>query len=203
MRALNNGRRDHHFKTSNIDQLHESINHYRETRVGIRDRKLIPKKFERLNFYTYTMKNRTIHRFLSKLVKLSGEVRPIMFYGDGQFAPGGRGQRSIPCKWVKRECKHYFKCYSVDEFRTSQICPTCNERLYNVRKHLRNGKIIWVRGLKYCGSDICSSHRYHDRDDVGCHNIYRKTRVEFPNVMERSQPGWTVSARTHDFMSKY
>ena len=185
MKALIDGMCNHHFKTSNMEQLQESINHYQGTRINICNMKLIPNKFESLNFFTYTRKNCTIQRFLSKLVKLSGEVRPIMFYGDGQFAPGGRGQRSVPCKWVKRECQHFFRCYSVDEFRTSQICPTCNDRLYNVRKHLRNGKTIWVRGLKYCPSDICSANRYKDRDDVGCHNIYRKTRVTFPAVMEQ------------------
>jgi hypothetical protein len=39
-----------------------------------------------------------------------------------------------------------------------------------------------VRGLKYCASYNCCSHRYKDRDDVGCFNIYRKTRIDFPDV---------------------
>ena len=101
--------------------------------------KLTPKKLERLKFFTNTKKKKkTVHTFLSSLVRRSGEeIKPIMFYGNGQFAPGGKGQRSVPCKWVKQECKHYFTCYSVDEFWTSQICPECNDRLLDLRKHLR------------------------------------------------------------------
>ena len=107
---------------------------------------------------------------------------------------------------VKRECKYYFTCYSVNEFRTSQICPTCNSRLFNVRKHLRNGsrrRTVMVRGLKYCNSEICCSHRYMNRDVVGCANIYRKTRTIYPDVMDRSSTGWSDPAKIHEFRSKY
>jgi hypothetical protein len=123
-----------------------------------------------------------------------------MYYGDGSFASGGRGQRSVPCKWVKRECKNYFTCYSVDEFRTSQICPTCNQRLMDVRKHLRDGprRTVIVRGLKYCSSNECRSNRYKNRDEVGCNNIYRKTRRQYPEIMSRTAERWTVPPAKHE-----
>ena len=56
-----------------------------------------------------------------------------------------------PLQWVKQECKIFFNCYSVDEFRTSQICLICNNCLWDVRKHLRSklhGKTLKIRGLK-------------------------------------------------------
>lgn len=217
LRSLIVGRQTHHFKTSNMQRIISSMRQYKGreeedgqeaiegTRNRVREWKLLPKKFERLRFHTYLMKQRTIHRFLYKLVKFCGEEHPIMYYGNGSFAPGGKGQRSVPCKWVKRECKYFFTCYSVNEFRTSQICPTCNNRLFNVRKHLRNGRrrTIMVRGLKYCNSHVCRKHRYLNRDVVGCSNIYRKTRTIYPDVMNRSSPGWNDPARIHDFRSKY
>ena len=151
------------------------------------------------------MKKRCVHRFLSRLVKFSGEELPIMYYSNGGFAPGGKGQRNVPCKWVKHECKQYFTCYSVDEFRTSQICPTCNDRLFNVRKHLQNGRrhTVMVRGLKYCNSNICPSHRYKNCDVIGCTNIYPKTQNEYPGVMDRLSPGWEDNAEIHEFKPIY
>lgn len=203
MRELITGLRDNHFKTSNMDRLHDSVVSYSGMRENIHLLKLRPRKYERNHFFIHRKKKSSVHRFLSRLAKSSGERYSLMFYGNGEFAPGGRGQRSVPCKWVKRECRQYFDCYSVDEFRTSQICPRCNDRLFNVRKHLRNGKIVWVRGLKYCASDVCRAHRYKDRDSVGCHNIFRKTRTGFPEVMRRSNPAWDEPAGTHEFRSKY
>ena len=215
LKELAIGSRIHHFKTSNMEQINRSMQYYEGvpegeiqlTRDMFRERKLIPKKFERLRFLTYTMKQRTIHRFLSKLIKnyCGGEDQPIMYYGNGGFASGGKGQRSVPCKWVKRECRNYFTCYSVNEFRTSQICPSCDSRLLSVRKHLRSGKrrTIMIRGLKYCNSHTCLSDRYKNRDVVGCSNIYRKTRIEYPTVMDRTSPRWDDPAEIHEFQSKH
>ncbi len=208
MKELSHSHQIHHFKTADMQQIHESMDQYQGVQEGeqesIRDkihvRALTPKKFERLRFFTYVKKQETIHRFLSNLVEYCGKQESIMYYGDGSFASSGKGQRSVPCKWVKRECKNYFTCYSVNEFRTSQICPTCNERLLDVRKHLRTGprKTVMVRGLKYCSSDICRSNRYKNRDVVGCTNIYRKTRRVYPIIMNRSAPRWAHPADKHD-----
>ena len=137
MKALIDGRRINHFKTTYVERIGQSIVFHQANVDNNHILKLTPKKFERLKFFTNTKKKKTVHTFLSQLVRQSEEITLIMFYGNGQFAPGGKGQRSVPCKWVKQECKHYFTCYSVDEFWTSQICPECNDRLLDLRKHLR------------------------------------------------------------------
>ena len=209
MKALIDGRRINHFKTTDVERIAQSIVFHQANVDNNCILKLTPKKFERLKFFMNTKKKKTIHTFLSQLVRRSGETKPIMYYGNGQFAPGGKGQRSVPCKWVKQECKHYFTwCYSVDEFRTSQICPKCNNCLLDLRKHLRKRsksgrRVIILRGLKFCNSDDCKSHHYKNRDDVGCTNVYQKTRVIFPAVMDRSQPGWDTSPAKHEFKLKY
>ncbi len=133
VKRLIEGRRANHMKKANIGDITTSIQYYQSARLDIRVHKLIPKKFERLNLSLYGKKKAAIHRFLQKMLRSTGESKPIMFYGDGSFFHGGKGMRSVPCKWVKRECKLYFNCFMVDEFRTSQICPTCNERLLDVR----------------------------------------------------------------------
>ena len=202
LKNLIEGGSTHHFKKANINDIATSFQYYQSVRADIRAHKLIPNKFERLKFYTYGKKKQTIHKLLSKMVKISGEKRPIMFYGNGGFASSRKGTRSVPCKWVKQECKIFFKCYSVDEFRTSQICPICDNRLWDVRKRLRSklhGKTFKIRGLKFCNSDGCRSHRYMNRDDVGCTNIYRKTRTTYPEIMSRSQPGWDNNPQIHEY----
>jgi hypothetical protein len=168
LKRLIEGRHVNHLKKANVDDIARSIQYYQSVREHIRVYKLIPKKFEQLNKFLYGKKKAAI--------RYTGESKPIIFYGDGSFYHGGKGMRSVPCKWVKRECKLYFKCFNVDEFRTSQICPLCNECLWDVRKHIRNPvgrrRTIMIRGLKYCNSDTCRSHRYMNRDDVGCSNMY-------------------------------
>jgi len=81
LKELSRGSRIHHFKTADMHQINLSMQYYEGIPVGcqermrdkIRDRKLIPKKFERLRLLTYKMKQRTIHRFLSDLVNFCGE----------------------------------------------------------------------------------------------------------------------------------
>ena len=207
LKELSRGSRTHHFKTSYMLCIAESMDFYDvQMRDLIRERKLTPKKFKRLHFFTFTMKQQTVDLFLSDLVRYCGEVRPIMYYGNGVFSPGMKGLRSVPCKWVKERCKNYFECYSVNEFRTSQVCPTCNERLLNVRKQLRRGcarRTLMVRGLKYCNSTICRSHPYKNRDLVGCANIYRKMRIEYPDILDHSGERWDDPADLHNYKPKY
>ncbi len=190
----------HHFKMANMQRINQSMHHYQGIPEGkeesirdkIRVQALTPKKLERLRFFTYSKKQEKIHGFLSNLVKYCGGKGnvSIMYYGNGSFASGRKGQRSVPCKWVKRECKNFFTCYSVNEFWTSQVCPTCNKQLLDVRKHLRKGerRTLMIRGLKYCSSRTCRSHPYKNCNDVGCTNIYRKTWREYPVIMDRSSP---------------
>lgn len=53
MKALNNGRGVHHFKTSDMTRLVENTQHYSAHRPENYQVKLSPKKFARLNFFIY------------------------------------------------------------------------------------------------------------------------------------------------------
>ncbi len=138
----------HHFKKFDIAEYQGLVQNYSQSMPNICQVKLIPKKFERLNFFMYNMKKSTIHHFLSGLAKVGKIMKPIMFYRDGSFAPGGKGQCSVPCKWVKRECKFFFKTFVINKFWTSQVCPTYNTRLSNMRKNLCNSNCTYIRGMK-------------------------------------------------------
>ena len=110
------------------------------------DVKVRPQKFARQRFFLYCQKRKVIHKFLASL-RIPGYDDYRIFYGDGSFPSGGRGRKSVPCKWVKKECMRMYDCTVVDEFRTSQVCPYCFERLETVYK-LQNAKRKEVRGLK-------------------------------------------------------
>ena len=50
---------------------------------------------------------------------LKGTKKPVIAYGSANFACNGRGEVSVPVKYVKEKCKPYFETVDVDEFRTS------------------------------------------------------------------------------------
>ena len=208
MRRLNAGATTHHFKKFSFAKYQQSVQNYSQSTPDICQVKLIQKKFERLNFFTHRKKKSTIHHFLSNLSKIVKSVKPIMFYGDGSFASSGKGQCSIPCKWVKRECKFYFKTFVVNEFQTSQVCPTWNTHLSNVKKDLRNGNHNYVQGMNYCSSQTYHSHRYKSRDDVGCTNMFRKSCKQYHVILDSPWSNvalsqWDESADIHVFKSKF
>jgi hypothetical protein len=96
----------------------------------------------------------------------------------------------------------FFNCFTVDEFRTSQICPTCNERLLDVRKHLPESedkrRTKMIRGLKYCSSDTCRSHRYRIGMMLGATTYTESRGLNFL----RSWNGDSQAGKTpHLFMS--
>jgi len=36
---------------------------------------------------------------------IGGEKKPIIAYGDGSSPSGGRGEVSVPMKYIKKKCK--------------------------------------------------------------------------------------------------
>lgn len=111
-------------------------------------------------------------------------------------------------QWARQKIYQAFEIFVIiDEFRTSQTCPCCSHRLYNVRKRQPNGKLYTVRGLKWCNQEVCKGHALWDRDVVACKNIRKKGRGQnnYPAVMGRDgqtnnpfgEWGRDTSAGTH------
>lgn len=64
------------------------------------------------------MKNSVIDTFLNNLkhhVDADGNVyhfdKHVMLYGSGMFASGGRGEWSVPLKYIKKRCGYFFECH--------------------------------------------------------------------------------------------
>ena len=45
-----------------------------------------------------------------------GEKRPVIAYGDGTFPCHGKGEVSVPVKYVKKKCKQFYETIDVNEF---------------------------------------------------------------------------------------
>lgn len=170
---------ENHFKQACLMAFETAIINYKANFASIWQLKARAKKWSRQQLFLYGTKRSVIDRFLSKL-KLNGYATPIMYYGSGTFPAGQRGERYAPCKWVKKKCKEFFETITINEFRTSQICPICLQRLCDVRTVLNNGERKIIRGLKWCNNNICSNCPIRSRDEVGTINIFIKSKDDYP-----------------------
>ncbi len=138
----------------------------------------------KMNFSIYQKHQSVIARAVNSL---QNPHKPdiLVLYSDGHFASGGTGRQLVPVKAFKEAVKHQYEVIEVDEFQTSSVCPECGEQLCKVLEFF-NGKYYKVRGLKWCGSDVCKSHPMYTRDvGVGCANIFRRYTGQGHPLMDR------------------
>ena len=85
------------------------------------------------------------------------------------------------------EFQSYYIVIVINEFRTSQICPRCKHRLYDVKKRLPSGKLEYIRGLKWCASTNkeCRKSPLWNRDQLGARNIYLKSLADHDPIYDR------------------
>ena len=185
MQDILNGMSEHSLDTVDADVFFENLNWLLDHHDQIWLAKAVSKKWYKLKFFLYGSKRKFIHNFLISFQDVEdGPDGPSrVYYGNGSFPSGRKGETYVPCKWIKKLFNQYFWCSSVNEFRTSQVCPFCNERLCKISKQLSNKKVE-IRGLRWCES--CTKNRFWDRDEVGCRNIYRKGISEdYPDILNR------------------
>ena len=169
-----------HLKTSNVNSFVESISFYRDNHDELWKTFAVTRKRSGLNFRIYQFKRRTLDKFLQDLKPRDDNkeyihTRHVMLYGAGTFGSGGRGERSVPLKYVKKQCGYYFNTHEVNEFRTSQICPDCSRcRLHDVEKSTHGEQPTKIRGLKWCPYFECRHNPLKNRDEVGARNIMKR-----------------------------
>jgi hypothetical protein len=94
----------------------------------------------------------------------------VLAYGSAKFAPGGKGEMSVPTSTAFKECTYRFVTHVVDEFRTSKINYKDDQILERVKRVDKNTD---VRGLLWCCSTIHANGKFVDRDVNGALNIRR------------------------------
>jgi len=87
------------------------------------------------------------------------------------------------------------KVKSIDKHRTSQVCPDCKQRLYDVYVEdgaWRDPEKVYtnhVMGLKWCNNEDCKQKPLKNRDELACYNIFAKGEPEYHQIYDRAAVG--------------
>jgi hypothetical protein len=135
-------------------------------------------------FRTYSRKQSSEARMVNNMKKTFGKDISIVL-GDWS---GGNAKYHQPSKvkgWRTTFRRHGLRCFLLDEFRTSALCPCCEERVvsgFKERPHSRpyrraQGRFEWVHGLLGCTNLHCKeqawTYRYFNRDAASTSNMVK------------------------------
>lgn len=196
IKNLNDSLSEHHFHTFDENAFVASIQNNLNIHDELWSKKADSKKWARQRFFLYGTKRSTIQKFINSFVidRIDGNeflALPHVWYGDGQFPAGGRGERSVPVKYIREafEKDPNLTCHEISEFRTSQVCPRCEQRLYKVVKRFSNG-YLEVRGLGWCASLQCSDKPLWGRDRLACVGMNKKRVGTAGDIYDRNSPNF-------------
>jgi hypothetical protein len=147
----------------------------------------LKKRWRRQRFRLYGGKKRIFAKFLNTLGP-SDDL--VLAFGSAKFAPGGKGEVSVPTSRAFKECSFRFDIEVVDEFRTSKINYKDDQILDLVAtKSIKGEKMSQVRGLLWCHSMDNTSQlkgKFVDRDINAALNI-RRCISNRPLVLTRTK----------------
>jgi len=119
----------------------------------------------------YGGKKRVFATFLKTVADAAttaGGYKPLVVaYGAAKFAPGSKGELSVPTSRAYKECVQRFRCVLVDEFRTTMVHASSGSVLKQVWSKRKEAT---VRGLMWCGS---TNGKFVNRDLNAALNIRR------------------------------
>jgi hypothetical protein len=112
----------------------------------------------------------------------------VIAYGSAKFAPGGRGEVSVPTTKAFRACamQKGVRILVVDEFRTSKLHYMTEQLLHLVKI---KGDNKHLRGLLWCCSTSSEKQGFFvNRDINAAWNILQLAiAVERPEIFKRSR----------------
>jgi hypothetical protein len=123
------------------------------------------------------LKEKCLDRFFNQFQE-KGEERPIIAYGAANINPTGKGELSVPIRYVYDKCSQKYKTIKVDERNTTLMHYKCQKPTIGVENDKGN-----IRGLRWCS--IC--RELVSRDQNACKNIaliYEST--ERPNYLSET-----------------
>ena len=148
----------------------------------------------------YGGKKRVMARFWNKVLGKETERGPtVLAYGASKFAPGGKGEISVPTTSAFNVAKRQngLRILLVDEFRSTRVDYRTEKLLDQVQIE---GQEKPLRGLLWCGSTIKNKKQgtLVSRDVNAALNILKCARSESrPDIMDRKKnkqalPSWIV-----------
>lgn len=142
------------------------------------------KRWARQRLRLYGGKKRTLVRFFQEIEKADTTRKVTIAYGSARFAPGGKGEVSVPVGRAFQECRMYFPTVVVDEFRTTAVHYHTNTMLQKVQLRRNKGSKKVVRGLLWCYS-TSRKNKFVNRDLNAAMNILRCALGDRPLIMTR------------------
>jgi hypothetical protein len=129
------------------------------------------------SFTTKRLKEKCLDRFFNQFQK-KGEEKPIIAYGAANINPIGKGELSVPVKYVYNKCIQKYKTMKMDERNTTLMHYKCQKPTICVENDKGN-----IRGLRWCS--FC--RELVSRDQNTCKNIaliYESTKR--PNYLSET-----------------
>ena len=125
------------------------------------------KKWANQRLRLYGGKKRCFAKFFNRLESSDKTKKTVIAYGSAKFAPGGKGEISVPVSRAYKECKYRFETVLVSEFRTTVM--------YNGDKKTQLKSVISkktgnkIRGLLWFSTN--NEGKFIDRDLNAAENI--------------------------------
>ncbi len=113
-------------------------------------------------FRVSCLKQRCLDRFFNKFIK-DGE-KPIVAYGASSFNPTGKGEKSVPVKYVYKKCCERFHTVKEDERFSTKMHYKCQQTTTCVALEK---PCFGLRGLRWCPT----CRELVSRDPNACKNI--------------------------------
>lgn len=125
------------------------------------------KKERNADLRVHTLKQKCLDRFFNKFV-IKGEQKPTIAYGAASMTPGGKGELSVPVKFVYKKCCERFKTIKVLEDYSTVMHAKCKCRTQPVKgPGVKYGSLETIRGLRWCST----CRELVSRDRNACLNI--------------------------------
>jgi len=160
----------------------------------------LKKRWRRQRFRLYGGKKRIFAKFLNTLGP-SDDV--VLAFGAAKFAPGGKGEVSVPTTRAFKECNFRFDIEVVDEFRTSKINYRDDQILDLVAtQSIKDAKMSQIRGLLWCRSTDNTNQqkgKFIDRDINAALNI-RRCISNRPLVLTRAKNNVPIKQKIGKFI---
>jgi hypothetical protein len=115
----------------------------------------------RENFKVKRLKEKCLDRFLNQFQE-KGESKPTLVYGAATINPTGKGELSVPIKYIYDKCSQRYKTIKVDEKYTTIMHFKCKKETCGVIQDRKN-----IRGLRWCST----CRELVSRDRNACKNI--------------------------------
>ena len=141
-------------------------------------------RWARQRLRLYGGKKRVFARFFKGIEDADRSRGVTVAYGSAGFAPGGKGEVTVPVGRAFKECCMYFPTKVIDEFRTTAVHYFTDTMLQKVQKRRCKGTKTTVRGLLWCSSTN-RNNKFVNRDLNAALNILRCALGNRPEIMTR------------------